>query len=230
MLPDVSVPAIPSTDGIEEWLISRVELVYQGQRWPVIFSHRCLLYCERLTGLDMLTTSMQDPPMRLVRAILFSALTTAGVKTTLSAFGVYLGSQDLKKIRRIAIDAWIASMPDPEPVKDEESDDRKVTWLTAWANATSKDGLGLSNEEWLAMTPRQLCALQKVHLSRIQHEELLTGIITSHIVNFSFSGARYPMKPTDFMPHPYDESLTKEKPLSGEFIMAAMAKARKGWC
>ena len=93
--------------------------------------------------------------------------------------------------------------------------------MDAWAIA--RHDLGLSSEEWLEMTPRQVHALLKRQVVEWQREELLVGIIASTTANFSFCRPTEPLEAESFMRHPYpsDEGLT------GEDVMAAFSRFPK---
>lgn len=194
--------------GVSEWLISRVEFSFGGQRWPLIFTHRCLLHCERLTGIDMLTVDMSKPPARLLRALLFCALAAAGAELTIEDAGGAIGATGLAASRNLITRAWIASMPEPGPSADGAAR-AKFTWLDAWAIARHE--FKLSDEEWLDMTPRQISSLQKLRLEQLQREEFMVGMIVSHVVNFSMGAPKKPAKATDFMLHklPEPEPITQ---------------------
>lgn len=98
----------------------------------------------------------------------------------------------------------------------------RLTWLDAWAIA--RGTLGLSNDEWLEMTPRQLNALRKRYVERIQREELLIGLVCSTTANFSFCRPNRMLTARDFMLHQFPEPPTP--PLTGEMISAAFRAAR----
>lgn len=206
---------------IAEWLIPRVEFSFGGQLWALIFTHRCLLECERLTGIDMLTVDMINPPARLLRALLFCALIGAGASMSLEDAGDLLGEIGLAAAKQLTVRAWIASMPEPEKVA-EHGERPKFTWLDAWAVA--RHDLKLSDEEWLDMTPRQLRSLQKLRLEQLQREELLVGIITSHVVNFSMGAPKKQVKATEFMLHPLPEP--EPQPITAEYIAEQFKQAR----
>lgn len=63
--------------------------------------------------------------------------------------------------------------------------------------------LGLSDDEWLDMTPRQFAALRIRHIQKMQREELLVGIMASTSANFSFCRPDRPISPESFMLHPF---------------------------
>jgi hypothetical protein len=74
--------------------------------------------------------------------------------------------------------------------------------------------LGLSNDEWLDMTPRMVAALYKRHDERLYREELLTGIVAATTANTSFCRPEHGhLKPTDFLlrPQPVDDSLAGDR-------------------
>jgi hypothetical protein len=60
--------------------------------------------------------------------------------------------------------------------------------------------LGLTNEEFFALTPRQFHLLVAQHRERMEHQELLAAIVASEVANRS---QRHPEKwvmPIDYMP------------------------------
>jgi hypothetical protein len=81
--------------------------------------------------------------------------------------------------------------------------------------------LGLSDDEWLDMTPRQFAALRIRQMQKMQREELLVGILASSTVNSGFCRPDKPVSPESFMLHPFP--VEPMRPLTGEDIMAAFA-------
>ena len=79
-------------------------------------------------------------------------------------------------------------------------------WLANWAVA--RYDLGLSEQEFYSITPRQLDALAKRKEYETRHTELLFAQLTSYLINFSTVRPKEPVKPADFMPSEW----AKEKP------------------
>jgi hypothetical protein len=100
----------------------------------------------------------------------------------------------------------------------------KLTATGAWRIARVQ--LRLSSEEWLEMTPRMLHELAAERLTQMQREELLVGIIASTAANFGGSPPKKALTAASFMIHKFEK---EEKPrrITGEYIMAQMAKLRK---
>ncbi len=219
---------------LPECLHSRVFFVYQAQKWCLLFTHRVLLACEERTGVDMLAANLGNPSAALVRALLYGALDRAGAGCTIDQVGRLITARSLRSIRGTILAAWAASMPDPKPAAskpkqaDEDADDypkKKLTWLTAWAEATSRDGLWLSEEQWLDQTPRQTGALQDLRVERIRDEEMLAGIIASTVANYGYRVPNKPRTAESFMRHPFPKK--QQGPVTGEQIMGQMKKFRK---
>jgi hypothetical protein len=63
--------------------------------------------------------------------------------------------------------------------------------------------LGLSDDEWLDMTPRQFAALRIRHMQKMQREELLVGILASSTVNSGLCRPEKPIRAESFMLHPF---------------------------
>jgi hypothetical protein len=75
--------------------------------------------------------------------------------------------------------------------------------------------------EWLEMTPRQLFALRKRQVERMQREELLVGILASTSANFSFCRPEKPLTPESFMLHPL-KTAPVEASTPGERLLAVL--------
>jgi len=60
--------------------------------------------------------------------------------------------------------------------------------------------LGLTDAEFYALTPRQFHLLVDQHRERVEHQELLTGILASTIANWSMGAPKEPLAPSVFMP------------------------------
>jgi hypothetical protein len=216
---------------LPQWLIRRVEFRFEGTRWPVIFTHKALLICEELTGEDMLNKEIGRPSALMLRALIFSALTAAGAKCSLGAVGDHIPFSRLEATQKCVLDAWLASMPDPEKpprssVQDQEAavpatEAQKLTWLEAYAVA--REYHKLSDQEWLDMTPRQFRALQKFRLHEMQRQELMVGILAATTQNFSACHPKQPVTPESFMLHKFTEK--EPEPVTGELIMEVVAKS-----
>lgn len=221
------MPTPKPSPRLVEWLTERVEYSIGGRAWPLIFTHRALLSCEKLTGVDMLAANMAAPSAVLLRGLLFSALSCIGCECSLGEVGRSITRGRLRSVRATVVQAWAASMPEPEPDEGQERGPaKKLTWMDAWAMASSRHGLGLSDDRWLDMTPRQVAALHKVRLEQMQREELLVGIISSTVENFSQCHPEKPVAAVDFMLHKFPAAETEQK-ITGEYIMAQMSKGRK---
>jgi len=217
---------------LPECLHSPVFFAFQGKKWRLLFTHRVLLSCEALTGVDMLAANLGNPPAALVRALLFCALERAGAGCTIDLVGRLITARSLRSIRIVVLEAWRASMPDPKPApakpkdpKDSDGGPEKLTWMKAWAEAVSQDGLGLSEEQWLEQTPRQTGALEDLLLEQRQREELLCGIIASTMANYGYRAPDKPRTSESFMLHPFAKK--KPGPVTGDDIQREMRKLRK---
>lgn len=60
--------------------------------------------------------------------------------------------------------------------------------------------LRLTDEEFYALTPRQLVWLRERHRQEREYQELLIAINTSTLANHSFNPPKKAYKPYDFMP------------------------------
>ena len=168
---------------------------------------------------------MENAPTRLLRGLIFVALRRAGADLTLEEAGTLL-TRDIRQTIAVIGRAWSASMPAPEkrskekPQKKAEKPKQQQEWMEHWAAATSQDGLGLSEDQWLELTPRQVHALQKVRIERMQREEFLNGLVACTTANFSMSPPKKPLKADDFMIHKLPEEESNES--IGDQIFSSM--------
>jgi hypothetical protein len=202
---------------LARWLTKRVEFSLGGQKWPLVFTHRALFFCEELTGMDMLTTSLVDSSATLIRALIFAALDCAGAKCSLPVVGEEINRVGISRARIALVTAWAASMVPVEPETKDSYAEHRPTWLDAWAIA--RQDLKLSDNEWLDMTPRQFAALQKARLKEMQREELLVGKIEAAVKNYSMRAPKKWVSPHDLMIHKFPKPTTPTF-LSGEFILS----------
>lgn len=211
---------------LAQWLIRRVEFSIGGQAWPLLFTHRALLVCQDITGMDMLNASIAVPSANMLRALLFSALSVAGSLCSLNDVGRRIAFSQLSIVQQLVMNAWLASMPEPKSLLERNADvmeGHPLTWLDAWAVA--REHHRLSDEAWLEMTPRQFSALQSLRMSQLQREELLVGIIAATTQNFSACHPDKAASAESFMLHKFPEP--ELVPITGEYIMAAMERSRR---
>jgi hypothetical protein len=197
-----------------------------GRKWRIIFTHRALLDIEDLTGLDAMRVNLAQLSARLLRAVLFAALREAGSEGSIEDAGAMLKPGAMDRIRRTLIEAWRASFPDPVTDPEPESGSPApppLSTLDAWAKA--RYDFHLSDEEWLAMTPRMLHAIALRNLERMRQSEMMLGVLCAHTVNSSFRAPRTPTQARSYMLHPYPEE--PEGPVYGETIMSVFADAPK---
>lgn len=101
---------------IADKLIQKVQVRLDGKDWLIVVSHNVLIECEELTGLNVLTgeANMLRPSAKLVRALLFLCLQRAGAKYTLEQVGDLITPQNIVMVQEGLLNAWAASMPEPE--------------------------------------------------------------------------------------------------------------------
>ena len=173
----------------------------------------------------MLAADMGHPSARMIRALLTAALECAGSAATADQVGRAI-SRDLATAAAIVRAAWVASMSDPKPKSaGATSDGAKLTWMRAWAIARQE--LGLSDDEWLDMTPRQFHSLEEVLIEQMQRQEWGVALIRAAIQNFSMYPPKKPAMLNDFMIHRLPDAPDIEAPVTGEYIMAQMANLKR---
>lgn len=110
-------------------VIKKVTIILDEREWPIIIDHNVLIDCESLTGLNMLTgtVNLARPSATLIRALLYLALKRAGAKYTLEEVGSLIHPGNMNVVMAGLGAAWKASNPDPEPEdEDEEPEDPNV--------------------------------------------------------------------------------------------------------
>lgn len=72
--------------------------------------------------------------------------------------------------------------------------------------------LGLTDDEFFRLTPRQLRLLLNRHREATQHAELLHGIIAAAVVNSGFSAPKKGVEPRLFMPSQWGKRAEEAEP------------------
>ena len=205
---------------IAQWLTERVEYSFGGKTWALIFTHRALLLCQQATGMDTLAVTLKDPSSRLLRGLLFGALSAAGCECSIEDLGRDFKPRRIPAIRSVLIKAWIACMADPKrepyrpPPKPTKKPPDKPSWIRKWAYETSVDGLGIPEYRWLDMTPRMIQELEILKLHQMQREEYLTGIVAAQVENYSPVHPKETALPERFMLHLMDPEEDEDDALS----------------
>ena len=196
-------------------LTPRVSLSLGGKDWPVLFSHQALLDVETSTGLDILAgefkvTMLSAKAMRAtVHALLAVAALPSPPPYTVKEVGKLIGLKTLGKVRNALVEAWRAAMPEMEPgvppshagAKPKVGGPGARTWMEIWAD--NRQSLNLSDEQWLAYTPRMVQQLARERLEVIRRQELMLSRIGAATVNFSMCAPKNPVADTHFMVHPW---------------------------
>jgi hypothetical protein len=207
------------------------DLVVGPKRWPALFTHAALLELEELTGLDVLNGGLNllNPRALELRDALYVLLKHAGAGCGRDEAAKLCGLSRIPALKGAVIAAWRASTPDPEPRAEEPAEAKgrpKQTWLDAWAIA--KRRLGLSGEEWLAMTPRMAHALLADYMEELRQGELMQSKIAAAVVNFGGMGRPETLvKDEAFMIHPWPKQASTEGGVvTGEELMQVFAPLR----
>lgn len=177
-------------------LTPAVRLKFAGAEWRIVVTHDVLLGLEEMTGADVLGGGI-DPwclSAADMRALLYLTLRGAGSSLSILQVSGFLLPHEISVVHAAIRGAWMAAMPEAAPSR-KESAGKKLTWPEAYASA--RVDLGLTEDEWLGMTPRVLQALFKRRAEAMKREAILHG-----------------MKP--------EKEPSQQKPLTGEDIIAAM--------
>lgn len=102
-------------------LIQKVELKIDGRQWPIVVDHELLIDLEDLTGLNVLTgtVNVAHPSAKLMRDFLYLALKRAGAKYTQKEVSARINPGNILLIQEALLAAWSASMPELEPESPE---------------------------------------------------------------------------------------------------------------
>lgn len=210
-----------SPRGLADKLIGGPSIVLGGVSWKLAVTHGVLLECESATGRDMLNyPEITNASAKTLQALLWACLARAGALWSIYDVGLLITRRRISAIHAAIFQAWCASMPEPDAATKPTSA-KPLTWMESWSLA--REGLHLSDCEWLEMTPRQLHALRLRQIERMQREEFLVGIIASTTANFSQCHPRRPMTPDSFMLHKLPEV---QEPITGEYLMAQFSKLK----
>jgi hypothetical protein len=213
---------------IADKLIRKVEIRLDGADWPLVVTHDVLIECERLTGKKMLAGGEAlRPTARLVRALLCIMLRRAGATLTVKEIGQLITPGNAEQIHSKIIDAWAASMPEPKPDVKTPSSERAKPFDAIEAWAIGRYDLGLTDQEWLDSTPRQIDELQKRKRERRQYEEWLMAVVAASASNAPHWRTSQPRAAREFMTmYPPDPEIAK--PISGiGMVRAAFARFPK---
>lgn len=209
---------------IADKLIRKVELRLNHEDWPLVITHDVLIECERLTGKPLLAGGdVLRPSARLLQALLYLTLRRAGATYSLKQVGDLITPRTSERIRGAILDAWAASMPDPEPETSDGTEHKTMGWIEPWAIAYE---MGMSSQEWLDSTPRQIQALRKRKDLRSQREEYLTAVLAATAANAPHWRSNKPREVEDFMKL-YPFPVEPLKPVTGEHLRKVFANFPK---
>lgn len=177
----------------------------------------------------MLSFNMGTANVSTLRGLLAAAIQRTVEGCTLESAGLLMSSpRAFRRVREVMLEAWVASMPEPEKASGNSDGKPKAfasTWIKAWGEA--KENLTLSSDEWLDMTPRMVQELSRNRLESIRYKELFASNLVSNLVMFSARGPKQPFKPDHFMFHPYPAQEQEEGPVTGETLMRIMEPATR---
>lgn len=90
---------------------------------------------------------------------------------------------------------------------------------------TGRIVLGLTDDQFYALTPRQFHLLLDRKLDEIRHREYLTGLMAATVANFSLGAPKEPVRPRDFA-LPLLQDLKERKPRLNRKKIAADIRAQ----
>jgi hypothetical protein len=90
--------------------------------------------------------------------------------------------------------------------------------------------LGLSDEEFYSLTPKQLYMLLDEHERQIEHQEFMLAQVCSTTANWSMCAPKQPLKPEMFMPSAWakEEKTTRKRKPSAKALAARVRAAFSG--
>ncbi len=201
-------------------LVKPVWFSFGGQTWPLLITYGVLLECESETDADMLTSTegIVSPTAKVLLTLFWAALNRCGCSWNLRTVGGLIGPRDWGAIQRALQQAYVASLPDPEKPKLGKKGDKPrepMTWPQT--RAAARIELGLSDEELLAMTPRELHDLRVCYIAKLQREELFFSRLTTSVINFSMRGTKEWLAEDHFMIHPLPKPERKPVDIGAAF-------------
>lgn len=193
-----------------ERLSPRIYLRFHGRGWRVLVTYGALLDCEGAAGVEMLTAGEEvgRPSGRLLRAWLWAVLKRAGAEYSLVQAGALLTPRNHQAVHGALLRGWVASMPEPST---EGERGKALGWLECWALATSRDGLHLSDEAWLGMTPRLVHALSEQRLEAMRQGEYMLSKVAAAAANWGPHAPKPAIKDEYFMTHPWPVKKPEEQ-------------------
>jgi hypothetical protein len=203
-------------------LTRHVEVRLGEERYPIVFTHRVLLDIEAALNVSIVNGEFNIAGMsaKALRTVLFVALSYSGVKYSAQEIGTKLGLRGFSAARQAVFDAWVAAMPEHEP-GDSGGKRKTRTWMEVWGN--NRQQLGLSDQEWLDMTPRMAQCLDRARMDTVRQNELRLSRIASTVANYGFCRPQQPLADDHFMMHPYPKEEPTDPP-TGEYIINQFSK------
>jgi len=161
---------------IAERLTRAVKLQLGGAEWPITITHDVLLGLEEETGADVLGGEIDvwRPSASSLLAIVWLALRRTRRQLSRAQAAAWIVPVSVPAIQAAIVEAWAAAMPDPDPTVAGGSP-KNLRWAQAYAMA--RVDLGLTEGEWLSMTPRVVQELFRRRLELMKREESLHGIV-----------------------------------------------------
>lgn len=211
---------------LADWLTGKVTVNLGGVEHRLVVTYGVLLEVENETGLDCLSgvEAFFSPSLRSLRALLCAMLRRYDEGIRSWEIGALLDQPScLPVVLQAVRQAFVVSMPDPEPEVKPRKGQKKESAAAAarivrtWPDlrASARVELGLSDDEWRAMTPREFHALRKVYVKSLRHLELVVGQVCATVKNHSMNPGKQWAQATDYVLHrlPEDEPQMKEGPV-----------------
>lgn len=152
-----------------------------------------------------------NPSAKALRGLLWALLKRCEPLLTREQAGSFLNRRNMAAVRLAIAKAFMACLPPPEKKgkKSEQELDlsKPMSFPETWAEGRFE--LGLSDEEWLAMTPRQFHYLRKSAVKTVRHFELIAGQLGAAIKNHSMNPPKKCAQARDFLLHKFEEDELK---------------------
>lgn len=214
---------------IAERLSPRHAISFAGRDWRVLFTNELLLRLEQATNEDILTKglNLRTPSALTLRTIVHEVLLHAGAECSPKDVGKLLSIGRIMEIRLTLFEAWQSSMPDPEKRRGKGQQKQvkyeRLTWINAWARA--RLNLGISDQEWLELTPRLVHEMLREWMENRRELEVMFGLVIAHSTFYSGNYKGELPDPKSYMLHPWDDS--EGNVTVGEIAMREFSKLRK---
>jgi hypothetical protein len=205
----------------------RPSIPFEGR--ALYFDFDALAAGSAACGLDLLSFHPARCAETLSGSGLRALLAISG-RMTESEAGEAINAAGIHKAFEAVCRAWINSMP---PRKKADRHGKRISseekWAQCWSAARVR--LGLTDDEFGSLTPRQLRQLLDEYGERLEEQKILFGLVAAMVANCSAHPPEKPIQPMDFFLGAKKERAVRQSPQSiaatRSFLMSQVTEKRK---